>query len=534
MAKNLVKKVNKERASKQKDKPAKAPLNGKVRATALIALVLVIALLGGAGYATWLFMGGGLNSSVAAIDNAPLKVAMNDRYLIGDENFDTFDAMETFGFTERLKYDPATDGVPTFSVVSGAVTMIDSHTFLPTGGAFSIAYNGKVDGEVNSGTAVFTEKDDSINVYTYEEFVEAIEEQITVVLMRNIDLGGYDPDGEGVYKPLEVYSDIYGNGHIIYTFGAYGPIRPWIHDSQAFKVVGEDVLIQELHCIGMRAKEEFENAGLTYNEKEGLSNLEKSGRMWELSAGKDDVFGATFKYCVLESSHILIRIEHANVKINGCLIRNASDACISIGTNGNGTSNVEFENVAMGAAVVADICMYMLYADVKDKDMVTMTFKGFFDCYNWKLDKGVKLVPGTEDLADTVNPLIAGNITGKQFDKYVHKYNKERYMNLGIIVISSVTQLSQGVAKKNEPKFNGLKEANLEKRDLFAMIGGVLGGTAQMFITNCYVVGYTDKSAKGADGTIQSRGQRLEPDDAFNTNPNLYKELREGRVVKGK
>ena len=138
---------------------------------------------------------------------------------------------------------------------------------------------------------------------------------------------------------------------------------------------------------------------------------------------------------------------------------------------------------------------------------VDLTVEGFLDIYNWKDSKHAKLMPNTEDLADTVNGLVESEMDKAKYDQFFYKYKDQKWVQTGMIILAT------GKLEANKAQFHGLEEIGFEIREF------PLPSLAKAFCKTCKVVGYgTDKNKVG-----------IQPDAKMSDNVYLMSDLRYGR-----
>lgn len=292
---------------------------------------------------------------------------------------------------------------------------------------------------------------DGVNVFDYAQLkaVSADESVKNIILQSDID---YTTKAQGG-GTIKLKANLYGNTHKVdgtnytkdyETFKAAGYKNSWTSDVM-FEVAANDIEINGVHA---RAKD--------LKKGEDENGEPETWQHDEYSDGGDiiDIYdkdGIVIKNCVLEKAFKCVWIKESSVTIEGTLMREVGDGCISMETTEKKANKLTLKNNIIISPQVAGIIIYNL-GNVKPIP-AEITIDGFFDVYNWKNKKTAKLMPITEGFVATlVNNLIGGNLNNKQYTKMmVEDTDGNPWLHIAIVVLSSN---NGGV---NEPTINGVK-----------------------------------------------------------------------------
>lgn len=307
---------------------------------------------------------------------------------------------------------------------------------------------------------------DGVNVFDYAQLkaVSADESVKNIVLQSDID---YTTKAQGG-GTIKLKANLYGNTHKVdgtnytkdyETFKAAGYKNSWTSDVM-FEVAANDIEINGVHA---RAKD--------LKKGEDENGEPETWQHDEYSDGGDiiDIYdkdGIVIKNCVLEKAFKCVWIKESSVTIEGTLMREVGDGCISMETTEKKANKLTLKNNIIISPQVAGIIIYNL-GNVKPIP-AEITIDGFFDVYNWKNKKTAKLMPITEGFVATlVNNLIGGNLNNKQYTKMmVEDTDGNPWLHIAIVVLSSN---NGGV---NEPSINGVKITTSTTEENLSNISG--------------------------------------------------------------
>lgn len=295
---------------------------------------------------------------------------------------------------------------------------------------------------------------DGVNVFDYAQLKAAAADASVknIILQADIDYATKSQGG----TTIQLKANLYGNTHKVdgtnYTkdyevFNASKYNNTWTHDVM-FKLAADDIEINGVHVRGKDLKKE-ENETWQHDEySDGgeLINIEQLENI-------------VIKNCVLEKAFKCVWMKESSVTIEGTLLREVGDGCISMETTEDKANKLHLKNNVIISPQVAGIIVY----NIKNPTPVPaeITIEGFFDVYNWKNTKTAKLMPITEGIiANIVNGLIGQNLTNDKYTQMMVKDNDgDPWLHIAIVVLSSAH------AGVNEPTINGVKittSANLE------------------------------------------------------------------------
>lgn len=308
------------------------------------------------------------------------------------------------------------------------------------------------------------------NVATFAEFTAAqkagevvcVQSDITDIKAEDVQLTDYDANNYDV----GLKADLYGNGHYIC---AYEIAKQHV---SMLDVRANDVTIRDLHISGYHAE-----AG----EKLPLDTFEDIGGENKGCGALVNITGpysATVDHCIIENGHKVVFVREGTLNLKNSLVRNASDTLVSIETSSCDGATVNLENNILASAVVAGVCMWGWTNVSNDDGYITLNIKGFLDIYNWKEGSTAKLMPGTESLANAVNPLVAKEFDKEQYQEYFYKAGGNRFIHVGMV------KLCTSKLKANKATINGDKEVKFERREF------PLPGIAKIACNECQVIGY--------------------------------------------
>lgn len=334
---------------------------------------------------------------------------------------------------------------------------------------------------------------DGVNVYNYAQLKAAsVDESVkNIVLQANIN---FDSKASGG-GTIVLKANLYGNTHKVdatnYTkdYENFDTIKKynnsWTSDVM-FEVAADNIQINGVHALG---KDLNKNEGETWQHNEYADG----GDIIDIY----DHHGILIKNCVLEKAFKCVWMKESTVTIEGTLLREVADGCISMETTNDAPNMLTLKNNTVISPQVAAIIIY----NINNTTPVPaeLTFEGFFDVYNWKNKDTAALMPITEGLLAT----LVNNLIGMELDKpkyqpmMVEDAKGDYWLHIAIAILSS------GGGGLNEPKINGVvmnggdSEENIKnvsgtdsyvKRQLPF---GAFSGTLEQFgITTANMVGY--------------------------------------------
>ena len=461
---------------------------------AFIAVLVVLFTL-----LTFTFIGCADKRQPVEIDAENLSVWMDNEYYIGTKTYTTgvntdnkFDSSKVLGNNSDVKLCEARSAA-TVTGSSGANNDTGTAKLDVT----------DADGKKVTKKITFVE---GINAYTYPEFVYAVVSKKPVVVHDNFEMiPARDIENPVITVPeqdyLDIQASIYGNGYVFdaYKIAGYGEGLPGSVVLSCSK--SDDIVLQDFKITG-RVLEEDETLDLT--------SLERYGVLINVDGDNSFRPKVTMKNLIVENSHKNIYFNNCDVTMQGCIVQNASDSTISIETNNEKGANIVLRNNVIANSMTAGIVLWG-WTDTGDyktqNKFVDLTVEGFLDIYNWKDSKHAKLMPNTEDLADTVNGLVESEMDKAKYDQFFYKYKDQKWVQTGMIILAT------GGLKENKAEFHGLENIGFEIREF------PLPSAAKLFCKTCKVVGY------GTDGNKVG----VQPDAKISDNVYLMSDLRYGR-----
>lgn len=414
-----------------------------------------------------------------------LDVYMENDFYIGTQTkgSNTFDFVTAF------------EGATNFAYDSDELTLSGSKATINAAG------EGKLTFTQNGATV---EKNlfvvDGENVYTEDELRTALNvDKKNVVIQADI--------ATEKKESFMTYGKVYGNGHVIDStktsvkggadvFVAEGPdMSAWIQDLRIIGVKkneGDEVILEDFAARGALIS--------IVSDKVGESG---------------DYLPSYIKNCILENGHKLISLYGANVTIEGCILRNSSDALIASGTDHRKGSTVTLKNNVLSTSIVCGFLFYGYNGDGggnknKPECQQTLNIEGFLDIYNWKSTDGITLMPPNEALADLVNSNVQKQITDSKFAAYLKTGSDgNKYVHAGIIILATNKSVVQ------TPTINGAEAVG------FTTKAFPIPSWAKLFAHTCELLSYDEKQ--------EISSYAVQPTDKVENNIEMFKELRYGR-----
>lgn len=302
---------------------------------------------------------------------------------------------------------------------------------------------------------------EGVNVYNYAQLKAAsLDESVkNIVLQSNINFDTKDNGGDTIV----LKANLYGNTHKVdgtnYTkdydkFNAEKFDNGCTSDTM-FEVAADNIQINAVHALGKDLKKE-------------------EGETWqhnEYADGGDivDIYGhhgILIKNCVFEKAFKCVWMKEATVTIEGTLLREVADGCISMETTNEVANKLTLKNNIVISPQVAAIIIYNITN--RNPKPAELTIDGFFDVYNWKNKDTAALMPITEGaLASLVNGLIGKNLDNPDYQEMMVEDAKGDYwLHLAIAILSS------DKGGNNEPTINGKVMSNGKTEEEIKNISG--------------------------------------------------------------
>lgn len=501
-------------------------MNKKKLIIIIISAILAAAIVGVGLFAIILF-GGPKNTGAG--NAADLNVYMADTYYFGTESFGKDGKVGKVGqndlsieksignsLLKELNAKEKTN-LEKFNLADFEIKSSNSSVIEVKDGNFKIKKAGKTNLSIKyKGENFSTKKVEvivGVNASDFKEFSAAIWLKKAVFLHSDLLIKRlnskecvYKAPG-GDYNSLKVYNSIYGNGYHVTGHKTFLPVDQV--KGNLFFVDKSNVTIQDLEISGY----DFNNDDVkAQTKKDGLkegSLLIRTGNLININSWKGRILtNVTVKNCILENGHKLIHMSASkDIKIEGCIFRNASDTGISIGSSSAGKTTLTVKNNMLTNCVAGAIVNYCMDKNFDPaKDTCEITIEGFLDCYKWiDVTKEFIIMPPSDDLAPIGNKAIGQGLKDKKNFDLLYK---GKYLHVGIMALSSTN--FQGKKLVNRPKIIGLDKIGFEHRP-------VPGG--DKVLCNCDIYGYLNDKQMNVNDVFGS-------DKKAKT---MYNDLRNGR-----
>lgn len=309
-----------------------------------------------------------------------------------------------------------------------------------------------------------------INVFNNIDFNKAIESGQSIVFQSNIAL---DASREGITYDLK--SSLYGNGYKlnptehITSSAVKRPEKPSERIWQIlFSITGNDLVFRDLYIFGTQPEA---------NSQVDINEFAYYGILVNVTAGST----ITIENCVLENSNRQILVSGGKVNINGCYIRNAADACISLETTSRGKTDVVMTNNLVANAIVSCVLIWGTENVTTADRFVRLEIVGFLDLYNWKEGSTAQLLPSYDQFAGAANPIISSSLNDKKYQEFFYMKNGKKYAHLGILIIAS------GNLAANKAEVVGYEGAGFVRRAF------PLPSLGSMVLNTCDIIGFDQK-----------------------------------------
>lgn len=519
-AKENGKKAKKEKKPMTKKKKIIIGVVSGVVAAILLAIIITVVVL--------FTMGG----AVVPVDDSNLMVYMDNNYYVAKGEIDLSKAFPNGkDFTAK------------------GATITDNILKVNSDAAFELSFTDIVvedEQEVEKAvTKNVTVVADAVNVASWEDIKAQTVAGKKVVLQNAFikvgDLTGQKREGQSIV----LKNDFYGNGHKLNVFNlvasrkatkddTFGEIVP-AGNGKAF---GEDafiiaplennkkVVLRDLHITGNDMDLEGDLAGLDQEQVDarGLKLYSGYGALvyayGKSDETKQEKANAQILHCVIENGHKVVHLQDANIDMEGCIVRNASDTAVSVGTFANKKVTLNSKNNVIANSLTGGILFYCydggITAQNEAKTWNELNIEGFLDIYNWKPQDGLAFLPETEGAyADLANMLTGSVIQDSQYEKLKADVDGDKYIHFAIIKIRT----GNGAITQNKSVVNGADELGYNtSRGLGYEKGFPIPEIAAGIMKDIDVWGYYAKK----DGAVA-------PTAKIGDNANIYMELLYGR-----
>lgn len=359
------------------------------------------------------------------------------------------------------------------------------------------------------------------NVTTYDDMVAKIKEGKDVVVhakefTMTTEIG-----------TITLKSNLYANGLLLdaEAVGKAGSAAIVIPANE------ERILVSDLYVTGKKELDKDDTIK-TFNNYSAMIHIKGDDN--------NNTAKARLKHCFLENGHKVLHIESAaDVEVEGCIIRNAADTTVSIGTFANAKNKVYMKNNVIASSLTSGVNVYCYSNDINAGNADTawgeVIFDGFLDVYNWKSTNNLAFIPDSEG---EFIASIANNVAGMEirpldkntefkvtleeenpdFDPNEKESNKNpkmvknQYIHLAITKIATAKNISTNdtvirFINDTVKDRNQLQEAKLPLPD-----------AAKIIIKEGYAWGYFNNN----NGQVKIH-------DTITSNKNIFKELVNGR-----
>ncbi|MFI3229269.1 MAG: hypothetical protein R3Y23_03825 [Bacillota bacterium] len=264
-----------------------------------------------------------------------------------------------------------------------AVATIDETGFITilSHGTFTITATVMLGEYSTTTTASYTFsviEDEAVNIYSLDEFMEALANNVDMVLQTDIYLE----------ERIELYSSIYGNGFTIST--------EFVSDVSRYALMISII------------DESGETITLQNTVFEGCSSYADSAEMGLGIYIKTVSTEVIINYCIVRYYNCGIEINSgSDVYLQGCVLGDCNFLGVQINNDYNYCGDITFENIIFKETTGPSILMMneTMSSDGYSENIVpNITIKGFFESYNWKTTSEIK------DMLSEINPNTLGMI----------------------------------------------------------------------------------------------------------------------------
>ena len=297
--------------------------------------------------------------------------------------------------------------------------------------------------------------------------------------------------------------NLYGNGNMVYGF------KSQYEDEQdsLLYIIESGVTISNVIAraceVGDQIVDDPEDAqGLTGNaiRLQTVDTLNYALRLTDI----------LIEYCIVENAETLIRTYAGDFTLNGCILRNTSNAALYVPTRRNSTG-VMYSHLTVNNCVFSNMIATALnaffdgYSDDDDPESVAQALKdveagrtfilnqtGFWDIYNWHSTDVLNFISDISDINVPVfgkvnlNLFITGALAeNTEFKKYSRVYQQTEYLHMGF-VISGISKMDGGygfgtpypICTFEDERFICVPTSEIFTSDgtYTAMLNGVLNG----------------------------------------------------------
>lgn len=304
------------------------------------------------------------------------------------------------------------------------------------GNDYYVGTEGSYDTSLSRNKNVIT-INGAYNVSDYADFVAKLKEGKDVVVHASNFVMTKPKDESGT---ISVKSSIYGNGVSINAYDVVKGSSKSLGNDAFVVEPGSEVVIRDMKVFGqpMSESDTFEDGLKTFTGYGSLLNVRGDSKKKAI---------ADITHCIFENSHKVVHIQSAFVTMEGCLVRNAADTAISIGTFKNQASEFVSKNNIVADSLTGGILTYCYDGDINKSSDNSDTWnsiyiEGFLDIYNWKKASELAFIPDTElggqtGFISTLNKYLSEEIVKPQYQAMRSDVDGEAYVHFGVLKIAT-------------------------------------------------------------------------------------------------
>lgn len=462
-------------------------------AVIVVSSIVFLALCGVGGFLIWMFTQPPVDPGVLV--NVELKVDMADRYYVGTAG----DVLlkEAFPEAKDIKVKSGNS-----KITNDVLKVADEEKFVLT-----------VDGKDINVNVI----KDAVNVSTYDELFNAAKDNKAICVHADklvMKVYAEDTDGSAKDSTIMLKNDFYGNGvkidaNAVVKSAGNSDNKVWGRaGSVAIKVESnEKVIVRDLQVTGKEYTEGDDiKAYMNYGPLLSIGSKNTNGGDNSTTKTNAEVYN-----CIVERGAKNLCIENADVLVQDCVVKEASDSAISIGTYANSKSNITLRDNVIANGLAGGVVIYCFDKDLTpenaDNSWNTINIEGKLDIYNWKQEDALVFVPDTEllnppilvQLGGAINSIVTGELGGP--DKHIDKKvpgkaidEKGETYDTFFIHFAIVKIYTAGVAgvkeKGNQSVVNGYENVGYRMENMPFPTGGLWGGVIPNFIQSAVIYGY--------------------------------------------
>ncbi|MFA5449382.1 MAG: Ig-like domain-containing protein [Clostridia bacterium] len=269
--------------------------------------------------------------------------------------------------------------------------------------------------------------DNGVNCYTYDDVRRAVEDEQNIYLRNDIEFGASE-------SALELKSNLHGNGYIL--------------DGINYNQKKQDYTMLHIVASGVTVS----NLRIRNDEAERIS-MPNGLRGYVIVVGNREegefLTDVRIEYSILENGYYALALYRAEVTVDGCIMRNASNFGIFIESGKEGETLI-YSNVTLNNSVMSNIVAPAIGVSVTSPTDTHSTLKstGFLDIYNWQDISNMRMldrdfVQNNEAMNNVLKQAVTSLLQSEfKKDRYNHlRYVGEDgtyYLHLGIITAGAL------------------------------------------------------------------------------------------------